>query len=250
MHKTADEAVKFVEAMNERVKSPRGIEVVICPPFVHLPVLHETYPKLRLGAQNCGHRDTGAFTGEVSPLMLKPYVDYVILGHSERRLFFGETNEQIAEKVRAAVVQKLQVILCVGETGEQKTAGQTMTVISEQLRSALSGLQAADLEHIIIAYEPVWAISTMPGATGESDEPESAQVVHKLIKKNVGEIFSQPEADISVLYGGSVKPATAEALLKQPDIDGALVGGASLDVDDFCDIIETAVAAHKTKHAA
>jgi triosephosphate isomerase len=213
-----------------------GVQVIICPPFTSLSLASELLKgsPIKLGAQNMYHEDEGAFTGEVSPKMLKSVgCTHVILGHSERRQYFGETNEFINKKARKALSSGLIPIICVGETLEEREKGITDQVVSAQVKGVLKDIPAADVENLIIAYEPVWAIGTGRNAT-----PDQAEEVHRHIRKLVGQIYSWAVADRLVIqYGGSVKPDNAADLLRQPNIDGALVGGACLNADSFYQII-------------
>lgn len=225
MNKTIAEAQKFVEDF-KNTNFQDDQEVVICPSFTLLSTLNQELKasKIKLGAQNMYFEETGAFTGEVSPNMLKELgCTYVILGHSERRQIFHETDELINKKVQAALAHDLTPVFCVGETLEQRENNQTAQIITEQIKQGLNNIQ--DFEKIVIAYEPVWAIGTGKVAT-----PEQAQEVHALIRRLTNQ-------NVPILYGGSVKPDNIKALMSQPDINGALVGGASLKVDDFKNII-------------
>jgi len=226
MNKTIKEAVSLVKEL-KKLKSPN--EVVICPPYTALQDVAKELKgsKIHLGSQNIHFEDSGAFTGEISPLMLKELnVKYVIIGHSERRQYFNETNETVNKKLRAALKHKLHPIFCVGETLEQREAGETEDVIEKQLKEGLQSISKEDMKKITIAYEPVWAIGT-----GRTASPEQAQEVHEFIRKTIG------EPKVKILYGGSVKPDNAADLLSQKDIDGALVGGASLDAKNFSEIV-------------
>lgn len=216
-----------------------GVQVIICPPFTSLSLASELIKgtPIKLGAQNMYHEDEGAFTGEVSPKMLKSVgCTHVILGHSERRQYFGETNDFINKKAKKALAVGLIPIICVGETLEEREKGITDQVVAAQVKGVLKDIPASDVEKLIIAYEPVWAIGTGRNAT-----PEQAEEVHSLIRKLVGQLYSWANAEKLVIqYGGSVKPDNAAELLKQPDIDGALVGGACLKADSFYQIILSA----------
>ncbi|MFM7107232.1 MAG: triose-phosphate isomerase [Planctomycetaceae bacterium] len=211
-----------------------GVELVLCPPALYLETVGTTLSAVKsdvaLGAQNAHDKSSGAFTGEVAPAML---VDmccrYVILGHSERRTLCGETDGIVNAKTKAALAAGLVPIVCVGETLEEREAGRTADVVAAQVRGSLAGLSPTDLERLVVAYEPVWAIGTGKVAT-----PQQAQEVHALIRRLLGELSSPAVAGrIRIQYGGSVKPDNAADLAAQPDIDGALVGGASLKADDF-----------------
>jgi triosephosphate isomerase len=210
-----------------------AVGVAVCPPAVWLDAVAERLrgSGVRLGAQNVHPEDAGAFTGEVSPPMLRDLgVHYAIVGHSERRQLFGETSAFVAEKVRAAQAAGLVPILCVGETLEERESGDAEATVLDQLASSLEGVGSADL---VVAYEPVWAIGT-----GQTATPDQAQAMHAAIRGALAERF--PGADIDILYGGSVKPGNAAELFAQPDLDGALVGGASLDAESFAAIVAAA----------
>jgi len=215
------------------------VEVIICPPFTSLEtanVLIKDTP-IKLGAQNMYFETSGAFTGEISPLMLKSVgCEYVILGHSERRTIFLESNQLINKKIKSAVANGLKPIFCIGETLEEREKGETFKVVETQIREGLADLTESELKNLIIAYEPVWAIGTGRNAT-----PEQAEEVHKFIRDLITQIYSKEFADkLIIQYGGSVKPENSKDLMSQPDIDGALVGGACLKADSFIKIIESA----------
>ncbi|CCO08653.1 triose-phosphate isomerase [Desulforamulus hydrothermalis] len=236
MHKTTDEARQFVQALQEKLTDCRAA-VVICPPFTALAAVAEVLAgsKLALGAQNMHWADQGAYTGEISPLMLQDCgCRYVILGHSERRQYFGETDGQVNQKVKAALAHGLLPVVCVGETLAQRQGGLTETVVGSQTAAALAGLTPEQVAGLVIAYEPVWAIGT-----GQTASEQDAQQVNQYIRALLAEQYGQAAAAaVRILYGGSVKPANAASLLAQPDIDGALVGGASLKAADFLGIIQ------------
>lgn len=236
MHKSRQDAAAFVEKFANLAE--RGnVETAICPAFPLLSAIGEACHRhgIRLGAQNMHWEEAGAYTGEVSPLMLKELaVDYVILGHSERRQLFAETDRQIARKVKTAFRHDLIPILCVGETLSQRQAGQAATVVSEQVAAALSGLDPSQVRRLIVAYEPVWAIGSGLAATA-GDAGEMAALIRKII----GEMFSLKTArDVRIIYGGSVTEENCGDFIKEPEIDGALVGGASLDAARFAGIIK------------
>ncbi len=214
-------------------------EAVICPPFIHLSALNSAIKpeiKLSLGAQNCHQADSGAYTGEVSASMLVSCgVKYVIIGHSERRQYFNESNDLLARKLDNVLKNDLTPIFCIGETLEQRNSGIYFDVIKDQLSAAAFHLSQADFSKLILAYEPVWAIGT-----GLTASPVQAQEIHSFIRNQIAEKFDQELADsISILYGGSCTPKNAAELFSQPDIDGGLIGGASLKARDFVDIIKT-----------
>jgi triosephosphate isomerase len=220
-------------------RSEGGVEVAVCPPFPYLLPVAEVLAgtPVVLGAQDCYEKDKGAFTGEVSPTMLADVgCRYVILGHSERRHILGESDALVAAKVRAALQAGLRVILCVGETLAERDAGIHEGVFDRQARSALSDLGAADLARVVIAYEPVWAIGT-----GRTATPAQAQEAHAFLRRRITEIHREKAGiDLPVLYGGSVKSDNAAELFSQPDVDGGLIGGASLEADQFLAIVRAA----------
>lgn len=236
LHKTLAESVELAQAVERGAGSSGATEVVIAPVFTALAKVAEVLAGTSIGlaAQDVCWETQGAFTGEVGPLQL---VDlgcrYVIVGHSERRQLFGDTDDVVQRKTQALLRQGLRPILCVGETLSERDAGQAQTVVVRQLRAALTGLEADEAGQVVIAYEPVWAIGT-----GRNAQPGDAQEMHARVRATLAELFGQALADgTRVLYGGSVKPDNAKALLAQPDLDGALVGGASLDAESFCAIV-------------
>ncbi|MBN1879422.1 triose-phosphate isomerase [bacterium] len=213
-----------------------SVQVVICPPYTALTTVRSVIAAsgIRLGAQNMHHEPAGAFTGECSgPMLLSAGCDDVIIGHSERRHIFNETDSMIALKVKAAIREGLRPILCVGETGQERDQGLTFNIVERHVRSGLSGLSPED--DIVIAYEPVWAIGT-----GRTATPEQARDVHAMIRNLLKTIYPERYQMVPILYGGSVKPDNIGELLAQPDIDGALVGGASLKAESFNRLIEIA----------
>lgn len=236
MHKTRQQAADLANALAASVGTYDAVEVVLCPPFTALETVAQAIrgTKISLGAQNCHWADQGAYTGEISPLMLVDVgCKYVIIGHSERRQYFVETDESINKKAQAAYRHGLIPIICVGETLEERQAGKTESVVTTQVRGCLQGLPAEKVAESVIAYEPVWAIGT-----GQTATKEQAQEVHALIRKLVAEMFSTDVAEkVRIQYGGSVKPQNIRELMAQPDIDGALVGGASLEADSFAAIV-------------
>src|SRR3954447_14627 len=240
MFKTGTEAQQLVSELGTRL-SGVSAQVGIAPPFTALAqvkwALSQAKSQVQLFGQNCHHEKHGAFTGEVSAAMLKDAgCDGVILGHSERRQLFGETDEGVARKLKAVLGEGLHPIVCVGETLQEREAGRTWEVVSRQVRAALVGLDGAQVSRITLAYEPVWAIGTGRNATAAQ-----AQEVHGQIRGLLREIGGAQVADaVRIQYGGSVKPDNAAELLGQPDVDGALVGGASLKADDFAKIVEAA----------
>lgn len=236
MHKTVAEAAEFVDSLLPRIAATQS-DVVICAPFTALTaVVERRYgTAVKVAAQNMHEEDSGAFTGEVSaPMLVELDVEAVVLGHSERRQFFNETDEALARKVPAALAADLEPILCVGESEEARDAGETEEVLERQLQADLAGLEAGQIENVVIAYEPIWAIGT-----GRTATPEQAQEVCAFIR-DVLRARGAAADRVRILYGGSVKPANAAELLALPDVDGALVGGASLDAEDFAAIVEAA----------
>jgi triosephosphate isomerase len=235
MHYNPIEAEKFIQELKPLVIN-LAVEVVVCPPFIDLPVVLKslTGSSIKVGAQNMHWEEKGAFTGEISSSMLLSMgVSYVIIGHSERRQYFGETDEIVNKKVKAAFVSGLQPILCVGETLEEREAGKTRDVVQNQVEKGLSGLTGDNVKNLVIAYEPIWAIGT--GKTASSDD---AEAVISQIRLNLSETYGADAAqELRILYGGSVKPENITELMSKPNIDGALVGGASLKADSFSRIV-------------
>lgn len=237
MHKTVSESVSFTEALQREVGTVSDREVVIAPPFTALEAMRGalTVPGYRLAAQNCHQEAKGAFTGEISAVMLKDLgCEYVIVGHSERRHVFGETNETIHAKVAAVFACGLIPILCVGEVLGEREANRTFEVVGEQVQSAIVGLTPQQARELVIAYEPVWAIGT-----GKTATPDQAQEVHAFIRERYAALCDKTVANlVRILYGGSVKPDNVDSLMAQPDVDGLLVGGASLEVGSFKRIVQ------------
>lgn len=242
MFKTTHEALAYVRELGALVKDVRGVEIVVAPPFTALATAAEAARNTAIGiaAQNMSAEKEGAFTGEISAAMLKDAgATYVILGHSERRKLYGETDASINRKVHAALAAELIPIVCVGETLEEREGGQMPDVLDRQIKDGLDGLTGDQVRGIIIAYEPVWAIGTGRNAT-----PEQADEAHRHIRTRLRQWFGAEGADACrIQYGGSVKPDNITALVGLPDVDGALVGGASLQVGSFVDIIKGAAAA-------
>ncbi|MDR6225658.1 triose-phosphate isomerase [Desmospora profundinema] len=238
MHKTISESLDYLEAFRT-VGEKNGVETVLCGPFLTLPALVEgtENSSIGIGAQNMHWEEQGAFTGEVSPSMLRDLgVPYVIVGHSERRTLFGETDESVRNKVRAALAHDLVPILCVGETIEEREDGRTQEIVRKQTVEAVQELSSKEMARVIVAYEPVWAIGT-----GRSATAEDAQDVVAFIRRILADQFDQQVANqVRILYGGSVKPANIDELLQMDDIDGALVGGASLDPESFGQLVDAA----------
>ena len=239
MHKTIAEAVQLARGIREEVGQIEGVDVVLCPPFTALAAVHDVIAgsKIGLGAQNMYWEEQGAFTGEISPVMLGELCQYVILGHSERRQYFGETDEGVNKKIKAALAHSLTPIVCVGENLAQNEAGETVSFVGGQVRAAFGGLSAADAVKVIVAYEPIWAIGT-----GRTANPEDAnRIIARSVRAPLAEMYGDDVAQqVRVQYGGSVKPNNIEGFMAQPDIDGALVGGACLKVDSFAAIVKAA----------
>lgn len=238
MNKTIDEAVELVRELRRLVLDVETVEIAVCPPFVALSAVAEALrgSKIKVGAQNLFWEEKGAYTGEISGAMLKGLAECVIIGHSERRQYFGETDETVNKRVKAALAKGLQPIVCVGETLAQYEAGETAQVVSGQVRRGLDGLTVEQAKSIVIAYEPVWAIGTGKAATGAG----ANSVVALNIRGPLSEMFGEAVAQsIRVQYGGSVTPANIAEFMSMPDLDGALVGGASLKANDFAEIIKS-----------
>lgn len=238
MNNGINETVSLISEIKKELSGKKiNADVIICPPFINLETAHALLKDsvIKLGAQNVYFEESGAFTGEISASMLKGVgCEYVILGHSERRTIFGEKDQIINKKIKTAIKNELKPIFCVGETLEEREKGVTFKIIETQITNGLNLLNERELEHLIIAYEPVWAIGTGRNAT-----PQQAQDVHQFIRRLIGKMYSQNFAENLVIqYGGSVKADNAKELLYQPDIDGALVGGACLKADSFVKIIE------------
>ena len=239
MNKTASETKKFAEELKAILPKAKWCDVVVCVPAVNIPAAMKAFKDVRVsvGAQNVFYEKSGAYTGEVSADMLKDLgVKYVIIGHSERRQYFGETDFTVNKKVLAALEAGLHPIICVGESLEQRELGITMELIALQVKSALAGVPAEKVRKCVIAYEPIWAIGT--GKTATADQAEE---VCAAIRKVVGELYGADAAKaLTVQYGGSMNPKNAEELLSKPDVDGGLIGGASLKADQFAVIVEAA----------
>ncbi|GGA67498.1 triose-phosphate isomerase [Ornithinibacillus halotolerans] len=237
MNKTIQEANEFVEAVSGKIPSNEKVEAIVCAPYPFLASLVEKTKgtNLLVSAQNMHYEDSGAFTGEVSPVMLKDLgVTHVVLGHSERREYFAETNETVNKKVHAAFKHDLTPIVCVGETLEQREANETKSFVGEQVKKAIEGLSNEQVAKTIIAYEPIWAIGT-----GKTASSQDANEVCAHVRQVVQEVTDEATANAVVIqYGGSVKPSNVDELLAQSDIDGALVGGASLEAESFMQLVE------------
>lgn len=237
MNKTLSEAIAFVDEVAKKAPSNEQVETIICAPFPYLPTLVEGAKGsgLAICAQTMHYEEKGAFTGEVSPAMLQEIgVTHVVLGHSERRQYYNETDETVNKKAHAAFTHELTPIICVGETLEQREANETLKQVEEQVKTALTGLSDEQIGQSIIAYEPIWAIGT--GKTATSDQ---ANEVCTHIRKIVGELTNETVGSkVRIQYGGSVKPSNVDELFAKPDIDGALVGGASLEAESFLQLVE------------
>lgn len=237
MHKTVAEATELAQGVCNAVEGVTGVDVVLCPTFTALSGVKNIVDgtKVGLGAQNMYWEEQGAYTGEISPGMLAELCDYVILGHSERRQYFGETDEGVNKKIKAAQAHGLIPIVCVGEDLTQNEAGETETFVGGQVKAAFDGLSPDDAAKVIVAYEPIWAIGT-----GKTADPEMANgIIKNSIRGVLADLYGDDVAEqIRVQYGGSVKPNNIAGFMAQPDIDGALVGGASLKVDSFLPLIE------------
>lgn len=237
MNKTLSEANQFIEEATSKVSSNDKVDAIVCAPFPFLASLVEKTKgsSVKIGAQNMHDEDSGAFTGEVSPVMLKELgVSHVVIGHSERRELFAETDEIVNKKTHAAFKHGLTPIVCCGETLEQREANETMNHVETQIKEALKGLSASQIAETIIAYEPIWAIGTGKTATSEEANEVCSHIRH-VIKTMTSEETAE---QVIIQYGGSVKPANIDELLTQSDIDGALVGGASLEADSFVQLVE------------
>jgi triosephosphate isomerase (TIM) len=242
MNKTINEGVELVRALHHGLQYPEGIkyEIVVAPSYTSLSKIAELLKDSFIGvsAQDMFWEEEGAFTGAISAAMIKDAgAEYVIIGHSERRQLFNETNASVNKKIKAALKHNLVAIFCVGETLQERESGKVNEVIKNQFIGGLEGLSAENMQKIVIAYEPVWAIGT-----GKTATPEQAEEVHAMIRQELVEKFGQETANIvRILYGGSVKPSNSKELLSKPNIDGALVGGASLKAEDFIGIIKNSL---------
>ncbi|GAB4553424.1 MAG: triose-phosphate isomerase [Anaerolineae bacterium] len=238
MNKTPTEAEAFAQALIAPLSAIEGVERIVCPPFIAIPAVSAVLrgTPIKVGAQNVHEKDSGAFTGSISVPMLKDYVEYVIIGHSEVRQYQGETDAQINAKAKALLAGGLKPIIAVGESLGQRQSGETDAWVSGQVRAALEGINAEQMAHIVIAYEPIWAIGT-----GLNAQPDDANATIKMIRAVINDLYGSAVADaLRIQYGGSVKPDNMAAYMSMPDIDGALVGGASLKVDDFTSLVKAA----------
>ena len=236
MNKTVGEAIDLVRELKAAISGVKAVEVAVAPPFTALYAVRKELDgsSIGLAAQNLYWEEKGAFTGEVSPLMLKEVgCHYVIIGHSERRQFFGETDETVNRRIKAALAQGLKVIFCIGETLKEREEGKTFPVIEKQVEGGLKGLSDKEMKNMVIAYEPVWAIGT-----GKTATPEQAEEVHRSIRGKIEKLYSREVSEeIRIQYGGSVTPENVKGLMNQPNIDGALVGGASMKAEAFSKIV-------------
>lgn len=240
MFKTVKESLDFVEGLHKTLSEQshnEAVELLVFPPFTSLYAVTGCSDRIKTGAQNLYYEEKGAFTGEISPLMLEGLVDYVLIGHSERREIFQETDADINKKIKAALAHDFIPVLCIGETLSEREAGKTMAKIQTQLDHDLDGLSPGEIEKVVIAYEPIWAIGTGKNAT-----PLQAQEVHAFIREILEKKIDCVETakNMRILYGGSVKPTNSYELLSQKDVNGALIGGASLKIEDFFAIIQDA----------
>jgi triosephosphate isomerase len=236
MNKTVGEAIDLVRELKTAISGVKGVEVAVAPPFTALYAVRKELEgsSILLAAQHLYWEEKGAFTGEVSPLMLREAgCHYVIIGHSERRQFFGETDETVNRRMKAALSQGLKIIFCIGETLKEREEGKTFSVIERQVEGGLKGLGHQDMRSVTIAYEPVWAIGT-----GRTATPDQAEDVHQFIREKLEKLYSREiSEEIRIQYGGSVTPENVKGLMSQADIDGALVGGASLKAESFSKIV-------------
>ena len=239
MNTTLEEAERLASEVRDGLVPGTGCDVILCPPFVSLQAVRNVVAgsQVMVGAQNMYHESSGAFTGEVAPPMLKPLCDCVVLGHSERRQLFGETDQMVNLKVKAALAHALRPILCVGETLGQRESGRAQEVVANQVREGLAGVE--DITGLIVAYEPVWAIGT-----GQAATPETAEdIMGGVVKETLSDLFGDAASDVPLLYGGSVNLGNAASFARQTNIHGGLVGGASLQADQFLEIVQAVVVA-------
>ncbi|MEW6304376.1 MAG: triose-phosphate isomerase [Verrucomicrobiota bacterium] len=240
MNKTVAEGLDLVNGLKRELSNVKEVDIVVCPPFTALSEVSKAIleSNIRLGAQNMSEHNVGAYTGEIAAVMLKEFsVRYVILGHSERRQYQKESDELISKKAHAALAASLKPIVCVGETLAEREAGATEKVVGTQLKGSLAGLTAEQMAEVVIAYEPVWAIGT-----GKTATSQQAQEVHAFIRRQLAGMYDEAVAKrVRIQYGGSVKAANARELMSQPDVDGALVGGASLEDRSFSDIVKNSI---------
>ena len=240
MNVTSSDSVDLISEINALVGQQTQVQVCICPPFTSLEKASSLVEQseVLLGAQNMSAEPSGAFTGEISAEMLRDlYVNFVILGHSERRQYYGERNDSINFKVLAAVKNNIKPIYCIGETLEERESNKTLDVVKRQIQEGLANYPLSEVDNLVLAYEPVWAIGT-----GKTATVEMAQEVHSYVRELLVDLFGDTGgSSIRILYGGSMKPENASGLLSQPDVDGGLIGGASLNARSFCAIIDSAI---------
>ena len=239
MNKTAAESVAFANEIKDALNQIEGVDIVFCPPVINVPGVADAVKgtKIGQGVQNMYYEESGAYTGELAPNMITPFCQYVILGHSERRAYFGETDEGVNKKIKAALAHNLTPIVCVGESLDQNEAGETQSFVSGQVKAAFAGLTAEQAAQCIIAYEPIWAIGTGKSASVE----QAGGIIGSAVRQPIAELFGTETAEqIRIQYGGSVKPENIAAYMSHPDIDGALVGGASLK-PAFIDLVKGAL---------
>ena len=237
MNKTVDESIELTNAIKRGLYDIDALEIVLCPPFTSLSDVNEMLldSNIKLGAQNCYWLNEGAYTGEITPKMLKTVgCKYVIIGHSERRAMFNETNETVNKKVLLALKEGLNPIMCVGERLEERENNKTFDVVKDHLEGGLKNVKAENMENLVIAYEPVWAIGT-----GKTATPKQAEEVHKFIRGLLNKMYGKSVSDlVRIQYGGSVKPQNIESIMAEADVDGVLIGGASLKSDSFIEIVK------------
>ena len=236
MYKTIDEAVALVEQLKGPLSEIDSVTSGVCPPFVAIPAVREVLrgTNIKVGAQNMFWEDEGAYTGEVSPVMLKGIADMVIIGHSERRQYFGETDETVNKKLKAALKHGLLPIVAVGESLEQNEAGETESWVSGQVRAAFDGISAEQARGVVVAYEPIWAIGTGRAATPE----QANSIIGGVVRATLADLYGDDVAQAMIIqYGGSIKPSNVRELMEQPEIDGGMVGGASLRAEDFIELV-------------
>ncbi len=238
MNKIFPDGMNLINEIIEKGNNLNDVQLIVAPPFIFLSDAAKMLKNTNIGlaSQNCSNKESGAFTGEISAEMLKSTgAEYVILGHSERRAYFGETDESINEKITLAILNNLKPIVCCGEVLEEREGNQHFHVVATQLKGMFEGISKEYFKDIIIAYEPVWAIGT-----GKTASPEQAQEIHHFIRETVKNSYGSEIAnDLSILYGGSCKPSNAKELFSNPDVDGGLIGGASLNADDFIAIAKS-----------
>lgn len=242
MHKTLAESVDFVKELAPNLAEYTGVERVVGPTFVALAAVYEALKDtdIQVSAQNIHWEDKGAFTSQIAPPMLQGITDYAIIGHSECRAYLGDTNEIVNKKAKAALAARIKPIIAVGESLEQNEAGETIDFVGTQVREAFAGISADDMANVVIAYEPIWAIGTGRSATGE----DANTIIRDAVRGTIRDLYGDAVADaMRIQYGGSVKPNNMIEFMSQPDIDGALVGGASLKVADFTELVKLAAEA-------